>query len=252
MSTPIISNRRIRMPSLPLRQYIVPSTPGPLDERDIKWGLSDLFKLVGVFFAALMVLAIVGQRLDTLSGRGLIYIVLAQKVATVVALLWFNKRGLWPGLKYFRLEWQHFRMHFLTGVAWGFICKFIPSLVVLLIIRINPVSWQSNNPLQGMELTSIAWLVLALDIGVVGPLVEEIFFRGLLYGFLRKKVGVWKAVFISSALFGVAHGLGPIGLVTALAGVGFALVYENTGSLAPAVIAHMLGNLLPVALSFLG
>lgn len=90
-----------------------------------------------------------------------------------------------------------------------------------------------------------------MDVVVVGPLVEEVFFRGLLYGLLRKKLGVWKAVFISSALFGVAHGFGPIGLVAALGGVGFALVYENTGSLAPAVVAHMLGNLLPVFLVLL-
>jgi membrane protease YdiL (CAAX protease family) len=240
------------MPQLFLRKYIVASTPAPLDERDVKWGVKDLLKFVGVFVAALIALILVGPRLDiSPSGRELMYFLLAQHVAAVLALLWFNSRGLWSGLEYFGLKWRHFRMYFLTGVVWGLICRFVPSLVVLLITQVSPSSWQSNNPLRGLELTGVAFVPLVLDIVVIGPLVEEIFFRGLLYGLLRKKLGVWKAVFISSALFGVAHGFGPIGLVTALAGVGLALVYENTGSLAPAVIAHMFGNLLAVFLVLL-
>jgi len=240
------------MPQFPLRQFFILSKPSPLDKKEVLWILTDLFKVVGVYFATLVLLTLLGPRPDTLTDKVLVYIVASQTAAAVLALFWFYKRGLWPGLEYFQIKIRHFRMHFLTGVSWGFICKVVPSLLMLLLIVMFPGASRNNNFLRGLDFMSTTWLVMALDVVIAVPLVEEVFFRGLLYGLLREKLGIWMAIVVSSALFGMGHGLGPVGLVTALAGVGFALVYEKTGSLAPAVIAHSLGNLLAVSLTFWG
>lgn len=145
------------MPRLFLRKYIFPPTPAPLDERDVKWGVQDLLKFVGIFFAALMLFVLLGPRLDNAPSRSeLVYFLLMKHVATVLALLWFFHRGLLPGLEYFGLQLRHFRMHFLTGVVWGLICRFVPALVVLLITLVNPASWQSNNLLRDIEITGVS------------------------------------------------------------------------------------------------
>lgn len=79
---------------------------------------------------------------------------------------------------------------------------------------------------------------------VVAPVAEELFFRGFLYGGLRKR-GVPIAVLVSGAIFGLAHvASSPVGLLVPLAVLGmiFALLYERTGSLYPAIAMHALNN----------
>jgi len=80
---------------------------------------------------------------------------------------------------------------------------------------------------------------------VIGPVVEEVAFRGILYGSLRNRLSPLLAALLSSLGFAATH---PYGLAS-LAGVawtGFVLclVYERSRSLVPAIAAHMLLNAL--------
>ncbi len=85
---------------------------------------------------------------------------------------------------------------------------------------------------------------------LIGPLCEEIFFRGLLFGALRRQWPFWAAAGLSTLIFAVAHG--PIAgwtLATVLfwmeiAAGGFiaAYAYELTGTLFAPLIMHMLFN----------
>ena len=99
---------------------------------------------------------------------------------------------------------------------------------------------------------------LGLDEGGVGaffagalivaaaPLSEEIFFRGFMFGGLRRRLPMWAAAVIAGAVFGLLHYTGPdsIGVVPQLAvlGVLLAWLYERTGSLWPPIILHVANN----------
>lgn len=48
-------------------------------------------------------------------------------------------------------------------------------------------------------------VVVVVVLGVVGPIVEEMVFRHLLIGLIRRVAPTWTAVVVSSALFGVLH-----------------------------------------------
>ena len=62
--------------------------------------------------------------------------------------------------------------------------------------------------------------------GVIGPLAEEIFFRGILYGYLRRW-GVYAAVTVSTLLFVLPHLTGSNLPVTQLVGgIVFAIAEE--------------------------
>jgi uncharacterized protein len=98
--------------------------------------------------------------------------------------------------------------------------------------------------------STIGVIALLLFIGIFTPIAEELFFRGLLYGALRKgikysgKKCIWISMIISSLIFSAVH-LQLI-LLPALFGVGmvFALLYEKSGRLAPAIWAHIGFNMV--------
>jgi membrane protease YdiL (CAAX protease family) len=92
-----------------------------------------------------------------------------------------------------------------------------------------------------------AWLTAAetMDSAVWTPIVEELAFRGLLFGALRTRLALWPAALLSAAVFAVAHGYSPIGFAAVLwSGVLWAVAYERTGSLVPGILAHAVNNLL--------
>jgi membrane protease YdiL (CAAX protease family) len=98
---------------------------------------------------------------------------------------------------------------------------------------------------------SIASILIYLLIGaVLGPLAEEIFFRGILYGHLRQW-GVFAAVTASTLLFVLPHvNGGYLPLTQLVGGIVFALAYEKEKNLMVPVIIHCLGNLAIFSLSF--
>jgi len=85
----------------------------------------------------------------------------------------------------------------------------------------------------------------AVLVGLVAPLVEELFFRGFLFGVLREKVGVPYAALVAGGVFGVVHAAGtPLRTLPILVvlGVGLCVLYQRTGSLLPGIGVHSLHN----------
>jgi membrane protease YdiL (CAAX protease family) len=97
---------------------------------------------------------------------------------------------------------------------------------------------------EGLAFGSPATVAVGMfDDCVAAPVIEEIAFRGLLFGALRTRWGFPASALGSGALFAAAHGYGAVGLVSVLwSGVVWAWAYERTGSLLPAMIAHGLHN----------
>ncbi len=86
--------------------------------------------------------------------------------------------------------------------------------------------------------TSIVLAGIAACVGA--PVVEEIFFRGLLYRSLRNRLSVAPACLLAGAIFGVLHWQYPLVVRPELAffGVVACLLYERTGSLLPGIALH--------------
>ncbi len=87
--------------------------------------------------------------------------------------------------------------------------------------------------------------------GFVGPVAEEIFFRGILYGFFRKW-GVLTALILSTSIFIFFHPIGSkVPLPQLVGGIVFALSYEVEKSLITPITIHMLGNITIFTLTLL-
>jgi membrane protease YdiL (CAAX protease family) len=82
-----------------------------------------------------------------------------------------------------------------------------------------------------------------LGICLVGPATEELYFRGVLYGAVRR-YGPPIAIVLSALLFSVVHFQPRAIPILFVLGAALAFLYERTGSLWPPIAFHVLQNSL--------
>lgn len=147
--------------------------------------------------------------------------------------------GLWPK------DWR-----WCAGVGLAGIAAVIP--MVLLIEKVLSGWFPEAEGDRTVEFlreraTASDWAMVVMMAVVVAPLVEEVIFRGYLYGVARRFGGRWAALGVTALLFAAIH-VNALGLVPlALLGVVFALAYELTGSLWTCVLMHVFFNGLTLA-----
>lgn len=96
---------------------------------------------------------------------------------------------------------------------------------------------------------ALTWLFVFA--AVVAPIVEEIMFRGVLYGWLRDHYGKIVSIVTSAFLFAVVHPQGALGIVPlSLIGCGLAFLREWRGSIIPCMLAHSLVNTTVLTIIF--
>ncbi|MBI9074786.1 MAG: CPBP family intramembrane metalloprotease [Desulfatibacillum sp.] len=103
----------------------------------------------------------------------------------------------------------------------------------------NPLAF-FPNPIPGEWMPAVAYL---LGAGLIGPIAEEIFYRGLVFGFFRQW-GASTAILGSTVLFVMSHNIGDHFPVTqTVGGLVFAWSYEKEKSLLVPLMIHISGNL---------
>ena len=97
-----------------------------------------------------------------------------------------------------------------------------------------------RDEIDGRRLVSVACLITA---GVlIAPISEEFVFRGFLYPWLRRHLGVVSAAVISSLLFAVVHFNVTSLLPLFVMGCILAGLYQRSGSLGAPILFHALFN----------
>lgn len=86
----------------------------------------------------------------------------------------------------------------------------------------------------------IFWFYLAA--GLSGPIAEEIFFRGIVFGYFRRH-GFITAAILSTFFFVFAHSSVTLPVTQLIGGLVFCWFYEKTGSLITPMIIHITGNM---------
>lgn len=81
-----------------------------------------------------------------------------------------------------------------------------------------------------------------LCVALLGPVVEELFFRGAILKALLRKYRPWVAIVVSGLVFGLIH-VNPAQVAFAcLAGILLGWLYWRTRSLIPCMVVHVLNN----------
>ncbi|MCE0521364.1 MAG: CPBP family intramembrane metalloprotease [Methylacidiphilales bacterium] len=134
-----------------------------------------------------------------------------------------------------------FFLSLMTGLVGGLVLGLI-ALGYLAILHHIPYTAELMHKSQE-QMAKLPGLRTGYTIIAVAfaPFAEEYLFRGLLFRALDREWGGWRAILGSAAFFAIFHpplSWLPVGLL----GITNALVFKNTGRLAPAVILHMVYN----------
>ena len=142
------------------------------------------------------------------------------------------------------------------GAAASIAGRIAAILVVLPVVLANPDLGGTNVPERSVVEGRTALLVVITIVAVVvAPIVEELFFRGVLQRTLEVSMRPWLGVAVASIAFGFAHidvsrGWGNVSVVLATASGGaiFGALYRVFRRLGPSMVAHALFNCVAIAL----
>ena len=121
-----------------------------------------------------------------------------------------------------------------SGWTAGF-CSFAGIVLYVLTdlaLSLLPEAWMAAYNADMSVLTSTG-LNTFLTMAVLGPLAEELTFRGVIQTRLERAMPPWLALVLQAAIFGLVHGT-PIQMVYAfLMGLAFGFLRRRTGSILP-------------------
>jgi CAAX protease family protein len=142
-----------------------------------------------------------------------------------------------------------------TGIAAGILGR-LPSTIILILIVLAGNGFNAPNG-AGRRINGTApegttgWIIMGLLSIVGAPIVEELFFRGLIQGAFTRRVGPTAAIFVTALIFCFAHVLneGPTApLVLFPPALILGYLRHRYGRLAPGMIAHGTFNAIAFAL----
>ena len=157
----------------------------------------------------------------------------------LIAILFFGKHyvELSFGCIERRMVWPMVGMSVLIAVSQAFV---LFSALSLLGVELQ---YQGEELERRQQLFS--GIAGALYCCVMGPIVEEIGFRGLILGgLLKMRCRPWIAILISALIFASCHGFGANFVTAVLFGILVGWLYWRTGSIVPGIIIHVTNNSL--------
>ena len=105
------------------------------------------------------------------------------------------------------------------------------------------------SAISGEVLAMPMWAML-LSIGLFGPLVEEVVFRGIILQSYQRTGRIIGSILLSSVLFGMMHMNFNQFAYGAVMGIMLALLVEATGSITASFIAHATFNSIEVVMMY--
>ena len=160
-------------------------------------------------------------------GEIFLFLVIVLKIENSLSSIGLAKETIIPGIK--------------RGTIWAVSFGFIATVAFLIMFftGIDPMEL-IVSPVPQDQIELICFFLVG---GIIGPVAEEIFFRGIIYGFLRR-YGIVTAILLSTAVFAAFHLFGGgIPVTQIIGGLLFALSYEMEKSLVVPMVIHISGNL---------
>lgn len=135
---------------------------------------------------------------------------------------------------------------FALGAALNVFVTFAMSIIPF------PTEWV-NSYIESSSVLADANVVVSIIVTVISaPIVEEITFRGFMYGQLKGGMPMFAAMLISSWVFGMVHGDLIWFMYAFLLGIVLTYIGEKCGALTAPIIVHMAFNLFGSLTGLLG
>ncbi|MBU1912701.1 MAG: CPBP family intramembrane metalloprotease [Candidatus Omnitrophica bacterium] len=241
------------------RECIIPEKVP--DKISVSWGIADVLRaVIIVVFSGYMLGALTSAasklfHFNIDPNLGMILGTFFIDVIAGIVIFYFVLVKYREKLSRLGIASAGFYKNVLSGItAYVFILPILISVLILSMLFLNSIGYKFQaQPVFDMfleEKRSNVILFLTIFVSILGPIIEEIFFRGFLYSAVRKRFGVLSGVLLSAALFSMLHtniaGFAPIMIL----GILMAFLYETTGSLIAPMAVHILHNSIIVGFVF--
>lgn len=203
-----------------------------------------MFLAIVLSHAGLSLLAVFTPFLDVVAQNMALNIIVSEITIWLPALLFLLVSGDRPAV-FCRLK----KIHISTALMTVLFTVLMEPLITL----VNAVSMLAvENTVAGISdrVTQLPLWGMLLGIAVYGPFAEELAFRGVIYQSYRQQENRWKALLLSSLLFGLMHMNLNQACYAFVMGIALALLVEATDSMIPAFIAHFWVNGLSTVLMY--
>lgn len=211
------------------------------------WGFGEIMVALSVFVLALALigntaLEVLGEKAK--AGYWQVLEEFAAYVLLFAAIKVFCFVARKPMLKSLGFVPTVFSPASLAGIGLGL---FALTFAIQLLIGTPDVETPFNKLLNGGWLSRIAIIGFGVTLG---PVIEELLFRGFLQPALIQLAGVFPGILITSTLFGVVHlsqnaNMWQSAVLITVAGFGFGVIRHMTGSTRASAVAHVAYNTLP-------
>ncbi|KKB33796.1 CPBP family intramembrane glutamic endopeptidase [Bacillus thermotolerans] len=134
------------------------------------------------------------------------------------------------------------------AVAGVFLAMFAQNIAVMIetMLGIEMGSENTETIMSVVEIVPAMMIVVA----IIGPILEEIVFRKVIFGSLYRKYSFWVSALISSAIFSIVHLEPEHFLIYASMGFTFAFLYVKTKRLIVPIFAHVAMNSLVILIQY--
>ncbi len=222
------------------------------------WGELLLYLLggFGVFSLASIGVAYLSPHL----GQAAIVLVALTSLMFIGGSAWYlgvlRGKTSWQAMGFLPVNWRWSWLFIAVGLSLALMpLRGLAGLIVSYLVEGGFDSLQARADLMMGSSMEFSWLGFALtfvSVGIIAPLSEELYFRGLLHRLFQPHLKLWLRVLISSTLFALAH-FDSVGVVVSsyVMGVVIALAYERSKSLWLPIAIHMATNSIAVLLLYL-
>ena len=218
--------------------------------RTHRWGFGAFLFVFAVFVLSAVVIGAIVS--DVAPGAGnsativLIGTIVPTLLATGVALLVTRLRGNGPRID---LRWSYRREDLRVGLKFGvlgLVCTTLAAIVWSNVVGEENATSAVGALVDGTRMPIGAAIAMFLFVWLVGPVCEEIIYRGLLWGALeRLQWGRWAVFSLTTVIFAVSH-LEPLRTSLLLViGIPIGLARLFTGRLGASIVTHQVNNFLP-------
>lgn len=178
-------------------------------------------------------------------------LLLSQEVTGTISLLYSLSVvilfGFWYQKRFRALDVKTIPTHFNPWILVGIVLlvpglQYLTSYVATFTAAINP-QWLENYEalIETAGLTDVS-LLMGLYAVLIGPICEELIFRGITLSYAEKDMPFWVANLFQAILFGVYHLNMIQGVYAAFIGLFFGYIYRKTKSIFPCMLMHILFN----------
>jgi CAAX protease family protein len=218
--------------------------------RTHRWGFGAFLFVFAVFVLSAVVIGAIFSAVAPNAGASaavvLIGTIVPTLLATTVALLVTRLRGNGPRVD---LRWSFRGEDIRAGLKFGVLGLVCTTLAAVL--WTNLVGQENATSAVGALVDHArmplgAAIALFLFVWLIGPVCEEIIYRGLLWGALeRLQWGRWAVFTLTTVIFAVSH-LEPLRTSLLLViGIPIGLARLFTGRLGASIVTHQVNNFLP-------